>query len=97
MYCNIVLHILLGLPRSLLPEELSVKILKALLSSHTLATCLAHFNLVGLITLMSTNYEVPDCGAFSTHADKLSDSSFGKCSLLLVPRVELGKHDTVLI
>ena len=41
----------LGLPKGLFPVGLPVKILKALLPSSILAICLAHLNLLDLITL----------------------------------------------
>ena len=59
-------HLRLGLPKGLFPVGLPVKILKALLPSSILATCPAHLNRLDLITLNSTNYEVPHFGAFST-------------------------------
>ena len=47
-------HLPLGLPKGLLPVGLPSKILKALLPSSILATCLAHLNLLDLITLTNT-------------------------------------------
>ena len=44
-----------------------VKILKALLPSSILSTWPTHLNLLDLLTLKGTNYEVPHCRAFSTH------------------------------
>ena len=41
----------LNQPKGLFPVGLPVKILKALLPSSILATCLAHLNLLDLITL----------------------------------------------
>ena len=52
-------HLRLGLPKGIFPEGLPVKILKALLLSSILATCPVHLNLLDLITLNGTNYEVP--------------------------------------
>jgi hypothetical protein len=63
-------HQRLGLPNGLFPVGLSVKILKALLSSSILATWHAHLNLLHLLTLtiLGERYKlyVPHCGAFST-------------------------------
>ena len=44
-------HLRLGLPKGLFPVGLLVKILKAPLPSSILATCLAHPNLLDVITL----------------------------------------------
>ena len=44
-------HLLLGFPKGIFPVGLPVKILKAFLPSSIMATCLAHLNLLDLITL----------------------------------------------
>jgi hypothetical protein len=49
IHCNIS-YLGLGIPRGFLLLDLSLKIMKALLSSF-LATCLAHLNLLDLIIL----------------------------------------------
>ena len=62
--------VLTSMPRSsyiyLFPVGLPVKILKSLLPSSILPKWPVHLNLLDIITLNGTNYEVLHCGACST-------------------------------
>ena len=100
MHCNLFKdllysHLRLGLPNGLFPVGLPIKILKALLPSFILAKWPAHFNILDLIPLTilgeRTNYEVPQCGAFSTPhfhpswVQKFTLGSFFQIPLACIP------------
>ena len=65
-------HLCLGLPKWIFLVGLPVKILRAFLLFSILVTWPSHLSFLDLIALTILNYEVPQCGTFSTHFSHFS-------------------------
>ena len=81
-------HLRLGVPKGLFPVGLPVKILKALLPSHILATCPAHLNLLDLITLtlLGERYKLWSSSLWSLlHSQILASGSCLQIPLAWIP------------